>query len=566
MPAVPLHNCGGRLIAVSAALAALIADVEGHGRGDAAHDAFLMDACAIAQTDAARQAPASGWSRTLESTELRLVLAKALPLRRFPKMLALHLPVLDYHQYAWIQSIAGSSKNFTSPGSLDSPVCAVGLLAVTLVLSILGTPEDLEGLETCANTFVRIVYDLIWTQKSWTAVMRTGWPVFALVAWCSEKLGARLGIHAVGSGNVLRRLASTPARAVMMLKSRLRRRGQLTNVDMLALAPSVWHRLAELERALADGPLLASLAVQPCGEGFFCDRGWSPNRYQCRCQQLFANFATEHVLSERLCLISIHNAPLEEISSLSQLGEAQFWTFTSILNQWYSEMHGGEFHWKLGHDFWCKIRVIREVLASKPRCEWAAWVDSDAYVASGEALQAVAAAHPGANLLMPSLAMGLEEVGAHFMLFRTSPELQAFFDLVWALPDSHPDIAGRFKSERFHDQSVINLLLRGAVPGVHLSGIRLAHLSTEDFAASNARVVVHQGGMKGHLFRRRALHEVLCRVRDCLLCSSNSLWRQLHAEMGNATPDDVLHQFPVGSASDYTGSVSESNGSWTRSP
>lgn len=227
---------------------------------------------------------------------------------------------------------------------------------------------------------------------------------------------------------------------------------------------------------------------------------------------------------------------------MQDFGRAGFWTLSSMLNRWYVMMHNGKFLWRhLARDHWAKVHAIRELLEGygSGQCDWVAWIDSDAYFATSESVEAIAASLGDVDLVLPRQPRPEENATAHFMLFRSNEVIRHFFKLVWDLPYIQPETAGRFLKERFHDQSVINLVLRQQVTA-NIEGLRVGYVQMEDFGTLNSRVVVHQGGLKYEGFRQRLLAELLARARGCLECRQDPVWRRLNWLMGNQSVEEAM--------------------------
>jgi len=382
-----------------------------------------------------------------------------------------------------------------------------------------------------ANEIANVISDLVHSKFNWHHVMQSGWPVFALIAWCSRLFAARAGsvVHALPPSD--------------MISARTRLRYDKQFLDKSILAPHFWGSLAAMERSVFDARLLAEVAIGTCSDGMYCGGERSPNRYTCRCERIYPRTSaraqfTRHPWGTGLCVITTHHVK-QEMHSREDLMQADFGTLSAMLNMWYAILHKGSFHWRDGRSHWCKVRAIREVLASKPDCKWMAWIDSDAYFATTESMEAVAAAYSEVDILLPQIPRprgygSAPNVTTHFMLFRVSSVVQHFFDLVWELPRARPEVAGRFLRENFYDQSVINLVLNGDIKA-DLRGLRVGYLRMEDFGQYNSRMVMHEGGLKVEGFRRLLLHEVFVRLCRCHDCRRSKMWRYWHDRFGNST-------------------------------
>lgn len=243
--------------------------------------------------------------------------------------------------------------------------------------------------------------------------------------------------------------------------------------------------------------------------------------------------------------MSGHGDALETVASMQDVVKARWWTLSALLNRWYAtSMNHGSFHWRTLDSYWCKIRMIRDFLHSLPSCDWVAWIDSDAFFATSEAIEMIINAHAPNDILLPH-SLDIGNFTAHFMLFKANARVRQFFDLVWHVPYLFPDTAESLLHERFHDQSVINLIMKREVP-VHLPGLKVARLTMTDFGQLNSRVVAHLGGLKHAGFHRRLVTEVIGRARHSPMCQRDVVCRLLRHEVKNATVKEMLarHQDP----------------------
>jgi len=348
-------------------------------------DRLVHDACAVPRKQASRlAAPIEGWSHALDMSVIRRMLVPSVYLKKVHIGMLPLLTVLDYDLEAWHTGMSRRLANWSSAGVVEAvgDYCAIGMLCIQLAVMAF-YPEDGHAL-AFLHGLVGIVYDMVRSRTSWVNIMRSGWPVFGLIAWCAESLATKSGLPAVGIflADVLNRPARTAVIGIQALLRLISREDML----MAVMSPVLWQNLAGLERGIFDPARLDAVAAPACQEGFFCGEGRSPNRYSCKCQRIYPGSARA-VLSERLCVVSIDAQPLSALSSVQSVAGSHFAKLTAALNRWYALMHGGEFHWQQGHNFWCKVRAIRELLASRPSCEWAAWIDSDAYFATSEPMQ-----------------------------------------------------------------------------------------------------------------------------------------------------------------------------------
>ncbi|CAJ1329380.1 unnamed protein product [Effrenium voratum] len=159
--------------------------------------------------------------------------------------------------------------------------------------------------------------------------------------------------------------------------------------SMLLQTPHLWEILGYVEDEVQ--------AASPHGFGkpchlSFCPDGGSPDHSTCTCRSMGKSTSR---LSSRMCIISTDpggDRPLETEPQRLVAEEPEkltrFWSLTFHLNRLYALLHGYRFrrpdvsHGELG-------RMLSDGMEPPRSCDFVAWLDSDAYIASSEPLETV---------------------------------------------------------------------------------------------------------------------------------------------------------------------------------
>ncbi|CAK9116544.1 unnamed protein product, partial [Durusdinium trenchii] len=310
---------------------------------------------------------------------------------------------------------------------------------------------------------------------------------------------------------------------------------RLACVDsMLLQMPQFWEILGYIEDEVQAS--LPHGVGHPCHLSF-CPDGGSPDPSSCSCGHLYRE--PTHELSDKICIISTDpgdDRPLE--TNLSRLVAKEpehltnFWSITYHLNRLYALLHGYRFrrpqvnNWGLREMLsdglypprrvqWAIVRLVQQELEDRS-CEYVAWLDSDAYIASSEPLEMVLEEYGLINrtgglssrrLFFFASALArhpLREgdlsrrstvnISDHFMIVRNTPVARQLMAQWFRAPLVRSQSLGRFREHLFLEQTVMNEffpkypILTSRQPPVH-------HF--EGFAASFAR---HSGGIKDQEF------------------------------------------------------------------
>ncbi|CAJ1422681.1 unnamed protein product [Effrenium voratum] len=324
----------------------------------------------------------------------------------------------------------------------------------------------------------------------------------------------------------------------------------------LAHHPDLWLTLSWLEKRLQS---MMPYKLKEVCQLHFCPEG-SPNLERCRCEVLdLGPHRGEPVEPEGVCMVTADpgdDRPLERqlgrLVALDAHQLSEFWSLTFHLNRIYALRHGYRFtRLEVSNDEvselletgakeprriqWLIVRLVQRVLQD-PSCKYVVWLDSDAYIASSQPLQALIqgqglanrsarpsfffAAASASKILgrRKSLKMNISD---HFMVVRNSPSARRLMERWWQWPDARA-AAARWRRELFLEQTVMNDLfprhpkLVAKVPPLSLA---------EGFAG---RFVRHVGGIKDAIFRL-ALRDALV-ARLLAVHSDAAGWGQLQAD------------------------------------
>eukprot|EP00927_Polykrikos_kofoidii_P060948 TRINITY_DN55846_c0_g1_i1.p1 TRINITY_DN55846_c0_g1~~TRINITY_DN55846_c0_g1_i1.p1 ORF type:complete len:1072 (+),score=92.94 TRINITY_DN55846_c0_g1_i1:246-3218(+) len=357
-------------------------------------------------------------------------------------------------------------------------------------------------------------------------------------------------------------------------------------IDTLLQNPHLWEVLSFVEDAFhAKAPHGFG---KPCDLSF-CPDGGSPDAVECRCTPLYVHSrrssdgnGTHSVslphLRDRICIISTDpgsDRPLSgDLASALASGASRrsgkersyipnvgFWTLTHHLNRLYALLHGYRFRRPMITDVelkawlsdahgrpsrriqWAIVRLVQIELAD-PSCEYVVWLDSDAFVASSESLEAVLSAHgllgstssSDQRLFLFASATQLGSldlnISDHFMVIRNTIAARDLVDLWWDLPDQN-DTLSRFRQDLFLEQTVMNQLFP-RLPTLSAPPPPLRH-----FESLQGSFVRHSGGIKDAAFVEELRLALLARITAPVL-HPQSCWAA--ALRNNSVAADLLER------------------------